>query len=62
MSLKAKKKKPFYKKWWIWLIAIILMVALGTSGENEENIAVDSTNVKETTVVNDTDKNEQATE
>jgi hypothetical protein len=29
-----KTKKPFYKKWWIWLIAIIIIGAVASSGED----------------------------
>lgn len=30
-----KKKKPFYKRWWFWAIAIILL--LGSCGQSTEN-------------------------
>lgn len=32
----AKKllKKPFYKKWWVWLIAIIVVIAIASGGED----------------------------
>lgn len=30
---KEKVKKPFYKKWWVWLIAIIIVFA-ATNGED----------------------------
>lgn len=53
-----KKKKPFYKKWWVWLIAISI-IAFGTTGENEENKAVDSAGAKETSVVNETENIEE---
>lgn len=33
---KVKKKKPFYKKWWVWLIAIIVVISISTSGESED--------------------------
>lgn len=33
-SAKSKTKKPFFKKWWFWLIAFILVV--GMFGESEE--------------------------
>lgn len=32
----AKKllKKPFYKKWWVWLIAVIVVIAVASGGED----------------------------
>lgn len=36
----AKKvKKPFYKKWWVWLIAIIIIIGFATGGGDEEKVA-----------------------
>ncbi|MBP1971650.1 hypothetical protein J2Z83_003802 [Virgibacillus natechei] len=35
MSKEEKVKKPFYKKWWVWLIAVIVIVAV-SSGDDEE--------------------------
>jgi hypothetical protein len=40
----AKTKKPFYKKWWVWVIAII--VVFGATGGDDEQPA--STDVKNT--------------
>jgi len=31
---KALLKKPFYKKWWVWLIAIIIVIAIASGGED----------------------------
>ncbi len=31
------KKKPFYKKWWAWAIAIVIIGAAMTTGINESN-------------------------
>lgn len=28
-------KKPFYKKWWVWLIAVIVLIALITPSDEE---------------------------
>lgn len=28
------KSKPFYKKWWVWVIAIILLIAIFGGGNN----------------------------
>lgn len=33
---KVKAKKPFYKKWWVWLIAFLLIAAIIGSGDDEE--------------------------
>jgi hypothetical protein len=44
MAKTEKTKKPFYKKWWVWLIAIIVVFAV--SGGNDEQPA--STDVKDT--------------
>ena len=31
----AKNKKPFYKKWWIWAIIVVFVIAIaGVGGEN----------------------------
>lgn len=30
-----KTKKPFYKKWWVWVLAIILIAAFAGGGEDE---------------------------
>ncbi|TQR21833.1 hypothetical protein [Psychrobacillus vulpis] len=35
MTEKIKVKKPFYKKWWVWLIAIIFIIAIVTPQEEE---------------------------
>lgn len=29
-----KVKKPFYKKWWVWLLAIIIVGAIASGGED----------------------------
>ena len=31
-----KVKKPFYKKWWVWLIVVIFVIAIATSGDDGE--------------------------
>lgn len=36
MAKTEKVKKPFYKKWWVWLIAIIFIIALNTDEETAE--------------------------
>lgn len=32
---KIKVKKPFYKKWWVWVIAIIVIVNIASGGDEE---------------------------
>lgn len=56
-------KKPIYKKWWFWLIiAFIVILALGSSGENtteQPNISTNitpSTNVDNTTNIDTSNK------
>lgn len=29
-----KAKKPFYKKWWVWLLAVIIIGAIASGGED----------------------------
>ncbi|MFJ7738863.1 DUF4352 domain-containing protein [Lysinibacillus sp. NPDC097287] len=36
---KALLKKPFYKKWWVWLIAVILLFAMFGGGEDTPETA-----------------------
>ena len=31
-------KKPIWKRWWFWLIAIIIIFAIGTSGEDNKDL------------------------
>ncbi len=41
----AKNKKPFYKRWWFWLIAIVLLLSMiPAGGEDTSNDNQDSTN------------------
>lgn len=42
--------KPFYKKWWVWLIALIVIFALVQGGDDEEQTdqeALDTTETEE---------------
>src|SRR5699024_65442 len=34
--MNKKVKKPFYKKWWVWLIVGVIVFAIGFSEEAEE--------------------------
>lgn len=40
---KEKVKKPFYKKWWIWAIAVIVVFAFAQGGGDAETTADAST-------------------
>ena len=41
MKSKVKVKKPFYKKWWVWVLAIIIIIAIASGGDEEGNEVVD---------------------
>ncbi|MBM7702920.1 DUF4352 domain-containing protein [Metabacillus iocasae] len=32
---KEKVKKPFYKKWWVWVLAVIIIGSIASGGEEE---------------------------
>ncbi len=32
--MKVKAKKPFYKKWWVWAIAIIVIIGVSNAGKD----------------------------
>lgn len=36
MAKKEKVKKPFYKKWWVWLLAVILIGSFANLGEDTD--------------------------
>ncbi|MED0680650.1 DUF4352 domain-containing protein [Aneurinibacillus thermoaerophilus] len=33
--MEQKPKKPFYKKWWFWVLAVIVIGAIGSGGEDQ---------------------------
>ncbi|MDP4152820.1 MAG: hypothetical protein Q8865_05165 [Bacillota bacterium] len=33
----AKNKQPIYTKWWAWTIAVVVVLAIATSGNNNSN-------------------------
>ncbi|MUK89115.1 hypothetical protein GMD78_12095 [Ornithinibacillus sp. L9] len=55
-----KVKKPFYKKWWVWLIAVIIFIAIITPGEDDSETAStdDNTEVESNESTNDSDEDE----
>ncbi|MGM0922854.1 MAG: DUF4352 domain-containing protein [Bacillota bacterium] len=48
MAKKEKVKKPFYKKWWVWLIAIVVIGSFATSGDEETATPETDTATEET--------------
>ena len=52
MSEETKLKKPFYRKWWVWVIAIVVVIAVATNGEDTEEVAGEP---EEITQENETD-------
>ena len=54
----AKKllKKPFYKKWWIWLIAIIILISVASGGEDTPTDTAESKDSKDSTPKTETSK------
>ncbi|MEY9870456.1 hypothetical protein ABIE66_005962 [Peribacillus sp. B2I2] len=45
---KIKVKKPFYKKWWVWVIAIIVIVNIASGGDEEESTTETKADTKAT--------------
>src|SRR5690625_5549955 len=37
---KEKKKKPFYKKWWVWLVVIMIGIGIVSGGEDDDPTGV----------------------
>lgn len=54
-------KKPIWKKWWVWLIGIVIIGGIATAGGESENEDTANNDTTETTVVDETTK-EQAPE
>lgn len=46
---KEKVKKPFYKKWWVWLLAVIIVGSIATGGEEESAAPASTEPVEEET-------------
>lgn len=41
MKTKEKVKKPFYKTWWVWILAVIIIIAIASGGDEEGNKVAD---------------------
>lgn len=39
----TKTKKPFYKKWWFWVLAVVVIAAIGGQGADTEEVAEEPT-------------------
>lgn len=52
----AKNKKPIFKKWWLWAIIVVLIISIGTSGNDTDSgsAANNSTNPNQNISSNDT--------
>ena len=46
MEQKIKSKKPFYKKWWFWLLAVIIIGGIAGSSGKDNPKKVGETNAK----------------
>ncbi|WP_087972765.1 DUF4352 domain-containing protein [Oceanobacillus rekensis] len=53
---REKVKKPFYKKWWVWLIAIIVVIAVTGGGDEETATTEAEADSKETTTSGEAEK------
>lgn len=46
--MEMKPKKKFYKKWWFWVIAVVIIGAIGSSGSKNEPQKVGETTATST--------------
>lgn len=59
-------KKPFYKKWWVWVLAVIIIIAIASGGDEETNDTATegnedvTNNAAENNALNTEDENEAA--
>ena len=44
----AKNKKPIFKKWWFWAIIVVLILSLGTSGDDPDVSSATANNTNPT--------------
>lgn len=64
MEEKAKTKKPFYKRWWVWVIVVILLIGIFGPEGNTDNSTDDSqtTAQSQTTTTEPTDTEPEDTQ
>ena len=48
-STKSNVKKPIFKKWWFWVIIVVLSAIFGNMGNNEDEQANSDTTVSQET-------------
>ncbi|WP_297994637.1 hypothetical protein [uncultured Clostridium sp.] len=54
-----KVKKPIWKKWWIWVIAIIIVIFISTdSGEEVNNVANNSNDISSSESIDNNENND----
>lgn len=57
--MNTKESKPWYKKWWVWLIIVIVLIGAGGAAGNKDNTA---TNTGSNSNATNTKKAEEKTE
>ena len=40
-------KKPLYKKWWVWVIVLLILGGIGSQQDGEDNVALNKSSNKE---------------
>lgn len=56
MGTKEKVKKPIFKKWWFWVIVVLVIGAIGANLGDEENVDGDESEPASAQVEGDQDK------
>ncbi|MDC3417510.1 DUF4352 domain-containing protein [Aquibacillus salsiterrae] len=62
MGEKVKVKKPFYKKWWVWVLAIIIVAAIAGGGGEDTAEPASTEPANTETSSNDTAKEDNKEE
>lgn len=58
IHMSKQVKKPFYTKWWVWLLAVIIFVVVATGGED----AADTTSEPEASNIESVEKEQDSAE
>ncbi|WP_449621141.1 hypothetical protein [Robertmurraya sp. Marseille-Q9965] len=53
-------KKPFYKRWWFWLLALIVIISLTQCGDDETTEPANETKTEDTTENDQAEEQEDA--